>query len=511
MEKITDMSLAGPAGSPDHRPASVTGPVLPDAAAALVAAAEHVARSSLGFDGLYPFQKEVLGQLFSGRDVVAVLPTGSGKTLCYALPAMVRPGLVLVISPLIALIRDQIRRFEEFDIPCAFFDSMQSAGERDDTWERLRSGKVRILVISPERLARVDFRERLHDVPIQLCAVDEAHCISQWGNHFRPDYRFIGDYLREFGPLQKLAVTATATAKVRNDIATTLGMNDPGTVVSGIMRENLTLRIVKASKVVDQLNTMLQAVLSSEGQGIVYAPTRTACRDLFRVLSDGRVKCGMYHAGLTAPQREYAQNNFISGELRVMVATHAFGMGIDKSDIRFVHHFGLPASVESYVQEIGRAGRDGLPAKCWMVYGSRDHHIRKFMMDKTFPDADRIRAVLAAVRVLTDNHHGASETAVARQVASQLDCDHEVVTACLEILFREGLLVRLTSGGFGYGGSGAIIADGNPSLDESFFRDYPLRIFEAESRLAAIRSFAGLPGEHASFLENYFRTPGDRT
>lgn len=505
METTTDKNSDGAAGWGDLGFSPGTDALLADAAVPLVAEAERLVRSSLGFEGLHPYQRQVLGQLFSGRDVVAVLPTGSGKTLCYALPAMVRPGLVLVISPLIALIRDQIRRFEEFDIPCAFFDSMQSAAEKDDTWERLRSGRVRILVISPERLARVDFRERLREVQIQLCAVDEAHCISQWGSHFRPDYRFIGDYLREFGPLQKLAVTATATAKVRGDISGTLGMQLPGTVVSGVTRENLTLKIVKTSKVVDQLSTMLQAVLSSPGQGIVYAPTRSACRDLFRVLSDGGIKCGIYHAGLSAMQREYAQNGFISGDLRVIVATHAFGMGIDKSDIRFVHHFGLPASIESYVQEIGRAGRDGQPAKCWMVYGARDHHIRKFMMDKTFPDSGKIRSVLLAVRELTDNQHGASETAVARNVAAHLGYDDEVVRACLEILFREGLLVRLTSGGYGAGGT--IIADGNPSLDESFFRDYPVRIFEAESRLASIRAFAGLKDDHAGFLENYFRAP----
>lgn len=503
MEKVSDNERSGlvtPEGelNPHHKHEAL------DDAFALLAKSESFVRESLGFSGLHSFQREVLTQIFSGQDSLAVLPTGSGKTLCYALPAMVRSGLVLVISPLIALIRDQVRRFEEFDIPCAFFDSMQSSEEKDEVWERLRSGKVRILVISPERLARVDFRERLEEIPIQLCAVDEAHCISQWGSHFRPDYRFIGDYLRSFGPLQKLAVTATATSKVRDDIASTLGMKRPGLVVSGVMRDNLSLKIVKTSKVNEQLQAMLQAVLSSDGAGIVYAPTRSSCRDLFRVLSDAGIKCGIYHAGLSPQQREYAQTNFLNGRLRVIVATHAFGMGIDKHDIRFVHHFGLPASIESYVQEIGRAGRDGLPARCWMVYGARDHHIRKFMMDKTFPRTELLHAVLAAARNEAAGQHGASELAVARAVTAELELDAEVVSACLEILIREGLLVRLTASG-GFGAGGAIIVDGNPSLDDMFFHDYPGRMIEAETRLAAIRAFAGLKEAHAEFLEDYFR------
>lgn len=472
--------------------------------------AERFCRTSFGFEGLHSYQREVLSHLFSGRDAMAVLPTGSGKTLCYALPAMIRPGLVLVISPLIALIRDQIRRFEELDIPCAFFDSMQSGMEKDETWNRLLGGKVRILVISPERLARVDFRERLRAIPIQMVAVDEAHCISQWGSHFRPDYRYIGDYLKDFGSLQKLAVTATATTKVRTDIADTLGMQAPEIIISAITRKNLAIKIAKASKVADQLSLMLQSVLAMKGQGLVYAPTRGACRDLFRVLSDAGVRAGIYHAGLTPQQREETQRDFQVGDLRVIVATHAFGMGIDKRDIRFVHHFGLPASIESYVQEIGRAGRDGLPAKCSMIYGARDHHIRKFMMDKTFPELTKIKLVLSAARGLVDHHHGASEASVVRNVAVELKLDADLVASSLEILCREGLLVRLTSGGFSNGNGGAILADGNPSLDGTFFHDYPVRICEAESRLASIRAFAGQTGDHGEFLDHYFRGASDR-
>jgi len=475
------------------------------AADQLCAHAERLCREAFGYEKLHANQKQVLSYLFSGQDCIAVLPTGSGKTLCYALPAMIRPGLVLVISPLIALIRDQIRRFEELDIPCAFFDSMQHALEKDDTWERLSSGKVRILVISPERLARVDFRERLRAIPIQMVAVDEAHCISQWGSHFRPDYRFIGTYLQEFGPLQKLAVTATATSKVRSDIAQTLGLNSFETVIGSITRENLSLNFVKTSKVADQLSLMLQAVLSSKGQGIVYAPTRSACRDLFRVLSDAGIKCGMYHAGLSPELRQHAQKIFVSGECKVIVATHAFGMGIDKKDIRFVHHFGLPASIESYVQEVGRAGRDGLEAKCWMIYGARDHHIRKFMLDKSYPDIAKLKSVLHATRELVSNQHGVSEASVARNVSTNLGIEREIVDSCLDILFREGLIERLTTGGFSQGDGGSIVNEGNSSLDSSFFADYPARVMEAESRIAAVRAFAALDGVQSQFLESYFR------
>ena len=473
----------------------------------MTAHAEKLCREAFGYEHLHAYQKQVLSYLFSGKDCIAVLPTGSGKTLCYALPAMIRPGLVLVISPLIALIRDQIRGFEELDIPCAFFDSLQSSFEKDETWDRLSSGKVRILVISPERLARVDFRERLRSIPIQMVAVDEAHCISQWGSHFRPDYRFIGNYLQEFGPLQKLAVTATATSKVRCDIAQTLGLGAFETVIGSITRENLSLNFVKTSKVADQMNLMLQAVLALKGQGIVYAPTRGACRDLYRVLSDAGIATGMYHAGLNANMRDFAQKGFISGALRVIVATHAFGMGIDKRDIRFVHHFGLPASIESYVQEIGRAGRDGLPAKCWMVYGARDHHIRKFMLEKSYPEVKKLEAVLRTTRELVCNQHRVSETSVARNISATLGFENEMVASCLDILFREGLLERLTTGGFSQGDGGSIVTEGNASLDLPFFLNYPARVMEAESRIAAVRAFAALDGVQGQFLEQYFRAP----
>jgi ATP-dependent DNA helicase RecQ len=477
----------------------------------MTAQAERLVREVFGYKHLHAYQKQVLSYLFSGQDCIAVLPTGSGKTLCYALPAMIRPGLVLVISPLIALIRDQIRRFEELDIPCAFFDSLQSSYEKDDTWERLSSGKIRILVISPERLARVDFRERLRSIPIQMVAVDEAHCITQWGSHFRPDYRFIGNYLQEFGSMQKLAVTATATSKVRSDIAQTLGLGSFETVIGSITRENLSLSFMKTSKVSDQLNLMLQAVLSAKGQGIVYVPTRGACRDLYRVLTDAGVKCGMYHAGLNASMRDHAQKGFISGDLRVIVATHAFGMGIDKRDIRFVHHFGLPASIESYVQEIGRAGRDGLDAKCWMIYGSRDHHIRKFMLEKSYPDLNKLKAVLETARNLVCNQHGVSETSVTKNLSTMLGIESELVASCLDILFREGLLERLTTGGFYQGDSGSIVTEGNASHDAAFFTDYPVRVMEAESRIAAVRAFAALDGVQGEFLEQYFRAPDPLT
>ena len=216
-------------------------------------------------------------------------------------------------------------------------------------------------------------------------AVDEAHCVSHWGSHFRPDYRFLGEYLADFGTVQKLAVTATATQRVREDIARVLRLANPATVWADFARGNLKLKVVRADKVNEQLSSVLQATLTTEGKGIIYTPTRRHARDIHRMLVEAGVKAAVYHAGMSPDARDASQKAFAAGTVRVVVATHAFGLGIDKSDIRFVHHAGLPGSIEQYVQEVGRAGRDGLPATCCLIYGPRDYYIQKFMIDKSYP------------------------------------------------------------------------------------------------------------------------------
>jgi ATP-dependent DNA helicase RecQ len=486
------------------RAGALAGPGVPS----LVAAAAEAARERFGFNGLRPHQAQVLGHVLDDRDCLAVLPTGSGKSLCYALPALVRPGLVLVVSPLIALIRDQARKFADHGIACASLDSLQTGGEKETVWQRLESGALQILLVSPERLARLDFRERLRSLPLQLVAIDEAHCISHWGSHFRPDYRFLGEYLADLGPVQKLAVTATATAKVRDDIVRTLKLAEPATVWADFARENLSIKVVKASRVPEQLTAILQAVLSSPGSGIVYAPTRKNAREVHRMLTDAGVDAAIYHAGMAGPERNEAQQAFMSGRARVVVATHAFGMGIDKADIRFVHHAGLPGSIEQYVQEIGRAGRDGEPASCALVYGPRDYYIRKFMIDKSYPDPLLLQAVLAHARAEIQGPYGISLHALQKSLRATLkDTDEEDLLEALRMLCREGLLSHYRASGSGFDDEAEVmIGEGNARLDAEVFEEYPLRKVESMAKLDAMKAFvAEGASTRLAYLDGYFR------
>jgi ATP-dependent DNA helicase RecQ len=473
----------------------------------LLAAAGTAARERFGFPGLRAHQAQVLQHVLDDHDCLAVLPTGSGKSLCYALPALVRPGLVLVISPLIALIRDQARKFADHGIACASLDSLQSGLEKESVWHRIETGELQILLVSPERLARVDFRERLRSLPLQLVAIDEAHCISHWGSHFRPDYRFLGEYLEDLGQVQKLAVTATATAKVRDDIVRTLRLTAPATVWADFARENLSIKVAKASRVPEQLTAILQAVLSSPGSGIVYAPTRKNAREVHRMLTDAGVEAALYHAGMAGFERNEAQREFMSGQARVVVATHAFGMGIDKADIRFVHPAGLPGCIEQYVQEIGRAGRDGLPASCTLVYGPRDYYIRKFMIDKSYPDPELLKAVLAHARDEIQGPYGVSLLALQKSLRTAVKGDEEEQLEALRMLCREGLLSHHRASGSGFDEEAEVmIGEGNPRIEAEVMAEYPLRKVDAMAKLDAMKAFvAEGASTRLGYLDRYFR------
>lgn len=473
--------------------------------------ANDVARSVFGFDSLRPQQSEVLAQVLAGRDCIAVLPTGAGKSLCYGVPAMARSGLVLVISPLIALIRDQAQKFAAAGVPVAAMDSLQSSDERLAAWRQLANGELKLLLVSPERMARPDFRARLAAIPIQLVAVDEAHCISQWGNHFRPDYRHLGSYIAALPAPRPpvLALTATATTRVRDDIAQSLGLQQPATVWSEVARSNLKLKIIKAATIADQRRDVLMATLESRGSGIVYCPTRKVCREVFRMLADAGESVALYHAGLAPAHRHASQRAFLSGEVRVVVATHAFGMGIDKADIRFVHHAGLPASLEQYVQEIGRAGRDGDSARCCLVYGPRDYHVHRFMLDRSYPEVATLKAVLKETHAfVVGSEVGKLDSDVHRHLMGRLRLDDDEMRTALEVLCREGLLTRLRPqvGRGAWTGGETMIAAGRVAAIETMAESYPQRKEESLSRLRAMRAYVEAPvGERMGRLDDYFR------
>lgn len=474
----------------------------------LLSDAQDAVRSYFGYSSLRPHQTDVLTHVLGGKDCLAILPTGSGKTLCYAIPALVRPGLVLVVSPLIALIRDQARKFADHGIRCSFLDSHQTFSEKEEALSDLMSGESRILLVSPERLARDSFRERLRSLPLQLVAIDEAHCISHWGAHFRPDYRHLGSYIADLQPVQKLAVTATATARVRSDIAQTLRLQSPALVWADFARSNLHLRILRVDKVADQLTLLLNTVLNSvsKGTGIVYAPTRKSVGEIHRMLIQAGVRAGMYHAGMSHDERHRHQRAFMEGRHQVVVATNAFGLGIDKGDIRFVHHAGLPASLEQYVQEIGRAGRDGKPASCTLIYGSRDVHIQKFMIDKAYPELNLLLRILRATRTFVEGEMGRSESELIYHLGHEIKASRDDIVTCLGILCREGLLTRLRAQGDSsyHDWCDVLIADGG-NHDAEFFRDYPLRRMDDIAKLESMRTYAASIGDPLHFLDAYFR------
>ncbi len=333
-------------------------------------AAEAVLRSTFGFPGFRPGQAEIVAALLAGRDVMAVMPTGSGKSLCYQLPALLREGTALVISPLIALMQDQVAALKQLGVRAAFLKSTLDGREAAAAERALLQGSLDLLYVAPERASQPHFRELLGTAPLALFAIDEAHCVSEWGHDFRPDYRQLRPLMDAFPQVPRLALTATADAHTRADILAQLGIPDDGLVIAGFDRPNIRYAIRHRDSAARQLAALMK---EQPGSGIVYAPTRKKVEQLAESLaaSSGRPVLP-YHAGLEPAVRAANQSAFVASEDMVMVATVAFGMGIDKPDVRFVAHAGIPKSIEAYYQETGRAGRDGDPAVALMLWAAGD-------------------------------------------------------------------------------------------------------------------------------------------
>jgi ATP-dependent DNA helicase RecQ len=328
-----------------------------------------ILRDTFGFSGFRGVQQSVVDRVVAGRPTLAVMPTGAGKSLCYQLPALTRDGTAVVISPLIALMHDQVRSAEGFGIKAATLTSADSEEDRAETIRRFRAGDLDLLYAAPERASSESFRSLLRSTPLALFAIDEAHCVSEWGHDFRPDYRLLRPLLDAFPDVPRLALTATADAHTRADILQQLGIPDDGLIIAGFDRPNIRYTITPR----DGLGTQLKTLLAEHrGAGIVYAPTRDATEKLAAQLGAGGRPVRAYHAGLDPAVRQRNQRDFVASEDMVMVATVAFGMGIDKPDVRFVAHAGLPKSIEAYYQETGRAGRDGEPAVAQLFWGAED-------------------------------------------------------------------------------------------------------------------------------------------
>ncbi|MBW2732091.1 MAG: RecQ family ATP-dependent DNA helicase [Deltaproteobacteria bacterium] len=348
-----------------------------------------ILRERFGFDAFRPGQAEVVEAVLGGEAVLAVMPTGAGKSLCYQLPALAGEGVTLVLSPLIALMKDQVDSLHARGIPATFINSHVSYEERAERLEATRRGEVRLLYVAPERLAAPGFVEQLRTAPITRIAVDEAHCVSQWGHDFRPDYLEIAKVAEVLQVSQICAFTATATPEVREDITRALRMHNPRLVVHGFQRPNLRFSVVAVTKMREKLAHIQALAAAYSGQsGIVYCATRKKVEAVSQALEQAGMAVGRYHGGLDEAARSTMQERFMAGELKVMVATNAFGMGIDKSDIRFVAHHDMPGSLEAYYQEAGRAGRDDAPAECVILFNYIDLRIHEFFIERIGDEAE---------------------------------------------------------------------------------------------------------------------------
>jgi ATP-dependent DNA helicase RecQ len=341
-------------------------------------------RRHLGYPGFRPGQEELVRAVISGRDALGVLPTGGGKSVCYQVPALALGGLTLVITPLVSLMEDQVGRAEAAGLRAAHLSAGQPPTARMETLSRARGGCLDILFVAPERLELEAFRSVLAGVDVRLLAVDEAHCISEWGHDFRPAYRRIGA-LRPLLRCPTLALTATATPAVRDDVLASLALERPFTVVRSFDRPNLSWSVLPGGSLRERASETYRLLRRAPGCAVVYAPTRRAVERVRDGLAARGLNAEAYHAGLPGPERSRVQASFMEGRCRVVVATNAFGMGIDKPDVRTVVHVHLPGTLESYYQEAGRAGRDGQPARCVAFHARADRRLAASFVDRTHP------------------------------------------------------------------------------------------------------------------------------
>jgi ATP-dependent DNA helicase RecQ len=397
-----------------------------------------------GYPAFRPGQDHIVRTILSGKDTIAIMPTGGGKSICYQIPAILREGLTIVVSPLISLMQDQVSALDRVRIPSTFINSVIDHRELIARLEKARTGWYKLMYVAPERFESPTFLQRIKGVRIGMLAVDEAHCISEWGHDFRPSYKKLKSAIEELGRPQVIALTATATPDVRLDIQTQLGLKDPEIIVRGFDRPNLSFKVMKGVNKRDEIFR-----LCSGGEvGIVYAGTRNTVEELALILRQHGIPAEPYHAGLDSVQRAQVQERFMRGEARIIVATTAFGMGIDKADVRFVVHHDMPGTIEQYYQEAGRAGRDGKESACVLLFHPKDRGLPEFFIRNTFPDKTIIQRVYSELHRLAgtplgQTYHGLlalTPSALADSIGSVSESS---VRGALDVLERDGHIRRI--------------------------------------------------------------------
>jgi len=367
------------------------------------------ARSALqrvyGYDGFRDGQRKIIEHLAEGKDTVGIMPTGGGKSICYQVPALLLPGVTLVISPLISLMKDQVDALHSLGVKAGFINSTLEMGEAGRLMWQAQEGRIKLLYVAPERLETEWFRERAKSIPISMVAVDEAHCVSQWGHDFRPSYRTIAPFIQELVQSGRerpivAAFTATATSEVTEDLIHSLELLEPELVVTGFKRDNLAFTVLRGEE--RKAFTLDYVRQRSSESGIIYASTRKEVEDIYDMLRRAGIAAGRYHAGLEDEERAKMQEAFLYDDVRVIAATNAFGMGIDKSNVRYVLHYNMPKHMEAYVQEAGRAGRDSEPSECVLLFHPQDILTQKFFIEQSEAAPERKAHEYKKLQVMID-------------------------------------------------------------------------------------------------------------
>lgn len=392
-------------------------------------------RELFGFGEFRPGQREVIERVLAGRHTLAVLPTGSGKSLCYQLTAQMLPGVTLVVSPLIALMQDQVDALQARGFKrVTFFSSTLDASEISARYRQIQNGESKLVYVAPERCDSPRFQEFVRSAAIDLLVVDEAHCISQWGHDFRPHYRTMSRRLPELKKATVLALTATATPEVQRDIIATLGVPGMSTIIGDFNRPNLRFEVISTNSNEGKDDHLLEMLTKEEGASIVYASTRREAGEAYELLRHHGLSVCLYHAGLKPAERTQAQRDFLQGRIRTIVATVAFGMGIDKPNIRRVIHYNIPGTPERYYQEAGRAGRDGLPATCTILYCHNDVRIQRFFIEQSYPEPAQVLRLYDYVR---QSH---PQPVSVEELVESLGSPELGINAALQILYEQGSL-----------------------------------------------------------------------